>query len=224
MSTTLKYSKDKKVVFDEGPHTYMLGKRQLTSVTTFLSRFKNSFDREGISKAYAKKHKVSQTEVLADWDQKRDFSCEMGTAVHKIFEDYIDGKGIIASGTYPKEQVAIDFIYDYFVSGKLTPIESELIVYDTKKGLAGQIDCLAKKPDGTIVMLDWKTNKELNDTGFAGQRMKQPYTHLQDCNLNHYAMQLDTYKSMCKEYDIKKTFIVHIGFDKYKVIETKEIL
>lgn len=221
----LKYSKDGRVVFDEGPHTYTLDNEiQFTSVTTYLSRFKNKFDEQAVSKAYAKKHGATQEEVLRQWHYERDFSCTMGTAVHKIFEDYIDGKGIVAPGLYPKEKVAIDFIYDYFVTGKVEPIETELIVYDEERQLAGQIDCLAKKPDGTIIMLDWKTNKKISYEGFAGQRMKEQYSHLQDCNFNHYSMQLATYKQMCKEYDIQKTFIVHIGFDKYEIIETQDIL
>lgn len=41
---------------------------------------------------YAKKHGLSQEEVLQDWDRKSKISSTTGTIIHKYLEDYARGK------------------------------------------------------------------------------------------------------------------------------------
>lgn len=67
---------------------------------------------------------------------------------------------------------------------------TELIVnYDF---LLGQIDRLWVCEDRTFYISDWKTNKELKfENKF--QKMKFVCNHLDDCNWNHYKIQLGVY-------------------------------
>ena len=115
----IKYSNDKKVSFYEDTHTYLLDGKKLKSVTQYISQFKAPFDKERISLSYAKKHNLTQKEVLDMWEKKGKDACTMGTFVHAIFEDYILGTPIKTDDNYPKCKIAESVIKDYFKSNRL---------------------------------------------------------------------------------------------------------
>jgi ATP-dependent exoDNAse (exonuclease V) beta subunit len=220
---SLKFSNDRRVSFEESTHTYTLdGEKRLTSITQYISKFKALFDKDRISKAYAEKHGRTQADVLAEWKKKADDSCTMGTYVHQIFEDFINGKEIteIDDVTYPKSKVAIEVINDLFLSGRLTPVATELIVYNEE--YAGQIDCLAKDKDGNVYILDWKTNAEIKQSN-SFQSMTGKFWIYDDCNFTHYSIQLRAYQSMIKEFDVSDCFIIHIKEDDYEIIRARDI-
>lgn len=209
-----KYSKDGLVVFDPEYHTYHLGEKRLESVTRFIERFKNKFDTDKIAEHYARKHGLIKEEVLKKWEEEGRIACENGHAVHSVFENYIKYKEIIFPGKHGKEQVAEKFIKDFFHTNRLTPVEAEMIVYNSV--IASQIDCIAKNPTGEYFVLDWKTNKEIKWESF-NKFMLEPYQVYPDSSFFHYSMQLSIYKKLCTEYPIKDCFIVHIGMKDYKI-------
>ena len=143
----------------------------------------------------------------------------MGSFVHKIFEDFIDGKEIETREDYPKCKVAEKIIEELF-SSRLKPVATELIVYTDD--YAGQIDCIAKNDKGEHFILDWKTNSEIKRNNIW-QSMTGKFSQYDDCSFNHYSIQLRAYQKMCKEYDIKNCFIVHLKEDDYEIIEAREI-
>ena len=53
--------------------------------------------------------------------------------------------------------------------------------------------------------------------------MRGIYNVYDDCAYNHYSIQLNAYKGMCKEYDIKGCYIVHLQDEKYDLIKAREI-
>lgn len=217
----MKYSKDKVVSFDEKKHVYRINDKKLTSVTEYISKYKTYFDSELIAGKYAKKHNLKKEDVLAMWKEKGEQSCIMGSFVHKIFEDYILGNEMEINEEYLKCNVAKKFIDDCFKSGRLIPVETEYIVYNDE--LAGQIDCIVKNTKGDYFILDWKTNSTISYEN-RWQNMTDKYSHLEDCSFNHYSLQLGLYKQMCKEYEIKDCFIVHLKEDDYEFIKVKNIL
>ena len=213
----IKYSKNKKVKFNEDDHSYFLGDKKLESVTSYVSRFKNIFDTDSIAEKYAKKNKLNKDTVIEQWNIKRELSAKKGTAIHKIFEHYILTNVVKLSNQYEEENIANKFIDDYFKSKKLIPLETELIVYN--KELAGQVDCIAKDNKDNIYILDWKTNQKIDTESYQNKKMLGMYSHLPDCNFYHYSLQLSLYKKMidCK---IINCYIVHITEKDYKIIKT----
>ncbi len=212
----MKYSKDGVVSFDEKTHSYFNGSKRLTSVTQYIKQFKPVFDSDLIASKYAKKHNLIKEDVLKMWSDKASESCEMGTVVHKIFEDYILNNPVDINNDYVKSKIAIKFIEDYFLSKRLIPVETEYIVYNDH--LAGQVDCIAKNNNNEYFIIDWKTNKQINFQN-KWQKMLNDYSYLDDCNYNHYSIQLSKYKEMCSEYVIKDCFIVHLKEDDYQIIK-----
>jgi ATP-dependent exoDNAse (exonuclease V) beta subunit len=211
----MKYSKDGRVSFDKETHSYLLGEKRLTGVTSFISKYKQPFDSVLIATKYAKKHGLNVDEVLAKWKQEGETSTKNGTSCHDLIEHFVLTGEIKPNGISDKEKVAVKIIEELFLTKRLTPVEVELIVYNDV--LASQIDCIAKNEKGEHFILDWKTNKKI-DTFAYNKFMLPPFDHLPDCNFYHYSLQLSLYKQMCKEYDIKDCFIIHLDNEDYNII------
>lgn len=214
----MKYSNDGLVCFDELSHTYFKGDKQLLSVTSFINRYKNKFDSDYHSKRIALKRGISQEEVLKEWKYKADLSTTMGTFIHKIFENYALELPYSNSGTYAKEAIAIKFIDEVFKTERLTPIGSEIIVYNDY--LAGQIDNLSKDKNGNIYILDYKTNSEIGKNNY-GKQMLNELSIVPDCAFYHYCLQLGIYKRL--HGLVKDCYIIHIDEKDYKIMQIIDI-
>ena len=219
----LKYSKDGKIAFDPKFHSYSYVDTgiKLKSVTKYVGEHKPTFDSIPIATAYAEKNGLKVDDVLSMWKQKSERSLVNGTAVHKVFEDYIIQKIIKTSGEFTKEEIAVKFIKEYFETNRLTPVEAEMIVYEG--GMAGQIDCIAKNVNGEHFILDWKSNEKIDKESFKGKTMFPPYDNLFDCNYYHYSLQTRLYQRLCTQYQIKDTYIVHIGENDYNVMQASNV-
>lgn len=88
-------------------------------------------------------------------------------------------------------------------------------------GICGQSD-LVEVIDGVVHITDYKTNKEIRSTSFKdweglSQKMNPPVSHLDDCNLNHYNLQLSIYMYMILKHNPKlkpgTLMIQHILFE-----------
>ena len=90
--------------------------------------------------------------------------------------------------------------------GRLRPLATEKLVYDSAVGVAGSVDFLAINVDtGGVVLLDWKrvdTRKNF-DKAFHSAKMKAPLQHLPDCKEAHYRAQLSLYADiLTREYGL----------------------
>ena len=227
-----KYSKDNRVVFNQENHSYFLGDKKLISVTTLLSKFKNEFDSDYWSKKIAERENTTQEVILKKWKDKAFKSTEIGTAIHKIFEDYVNNNYSVLNGNLifefnklspefylefdQKKNIALKFIDDFFITKRLIPLETEFIVYN--EFLAGQIDMICKDYNNNFYILDFKTNEKIEANSY-GKKMKGVFNDLNDCSFYHYCIQLSVYKKILKEYKINKMFLIHITTEKYNFIE-----
>lgn len=214
----MKYSNDGLVSFDDSTHTYLKDGKKLQSVTSFINQYKNKFDSDYHSKRIALKRGVSQDEVLKEWKDKADLSTEMGTFIHKIFENYTMSLPYENSGLYQKEAIAIKFIEDIFLTERLMPIACEMIVYNDY--LAGQIDNLSKDRNGNLYILDWKTNSEISRNNY-GKSMLDKLISIPDCAYYHYCLQLGIYKRLHGE--VNDCYIIHLDEHDYKIIPTEDV-
>jgi len=234
----MKYSNDKRVSFDSKTHSYFLGEKRLESVTTLLSRYKNKFDSDYWSKVIAKREKKTQEEILLQWKEKANKSCNIGTAIHKIFEDYTLGNYYLLHNEisidffdiqpeyftefHAKAIIATNFIKDFFVTKRIIPLHSEYICYNNS--IAGQIDMICTDSKGNYYILDFKTNEKIDFESYKNTKMLGVLNFIDDSSYWHYCLQLSIYKELCKEFDIRKLFLVHITKEKYHFIECENIL
>ncbi len=183
------------VTLDEATHTYTdnLGRTYL-SVSKFLDLFSKKFDREGVSKASAKKAGISQEEILAQWDHKRDSAIDHGNRIHDSLENYMKTTEISPENNDLKPMIlsiAKDMSSYY-------RCYSEEIIFNQEHLIAGKTDnrlqCTSHK-NSVIDFSDFKTNlsKGIQFKNTYGQYMLGPLSHLSDCNYNKYSLQLSTY-------------------------------
>jgi ATP-dependent exoDNAse (exonuclease V) beta subunit len=79
------------------------------------------------------------------------------------------------------------------------------MIFDEDVRLAGSIDFVCENPDGTLTIYDWKRCKEIKKTnGFGTFARTECIDHLPDTNYWHYALQLNTYKTILERKYAKK--------------------
>jgi len=105
----------------------------------------------------------------------------------------------------------------------LKPYRVEWMIFDEEVRLAGSIDFVAENPDGTLTIYDWKRCKEIKKTNrFGTFALTECIAHLPDTNYWHYALQLNTYKTILeRKYGktVKQLFLValHPNLPSYQV-------
>lgn len=216
------------IVFDPEPHTYTRKGELYQSVTTMIHSYTQEFDGKTIAERKSNKTGIPAEEYLTTWTINKEYSCVLGTELHFYIETFLkyDRKIETITGIEERVQAFHEFWSKY--KEILEFVGSEVVLYDEKARLAGTIDCLVKnKKTGAFVVLDWKSNKEIKYNN-EWQNMKFPLEHLEDCNFNHYSIQLATYTEILKrnfpEMVFEESRIVY--FPKggtYKIIRTKDL-
>jgi hypothetical protein len=200
------------------------------SVTSLIGMLKPKFDAEEQAKKSSKNKRskwygMTPKEILQAWDNESNRAIKLGNFYHNQREaDILDFKTIERDGI---EVPIIKPLYNEDTGAKIAPeqkiedgVYPEHMVYLKSAKICGQAD-LVEIIDGTINITDYKTNKEIKETGFTNwegitSKMYNPVSHLDDCNLNHYNLQLSIYAYIIKKHNPKlkigKLQIQHVKF------------
>ena len=178
-------------------------------------------------------------EILDEYARKRKESTERGTLIHSQFENNfygnknIDFKRFGCDGLHGNFECKKDYYKLDLQQGVYPEFFISLVSRDGLLRLAGQIDCLIVD-QSDVYIIDFKTNKEIKKTSYynkskkSNEMMKFPLNNLQDCNFNHYQLQLSTYAYLLEqinpEYNIKKLLLYHIDHDGNETIIPCEYL
>ena len=126
----------------------------------------------------------------------------------------------IKDGTPPKDQKSIaakKWIEGYVVRPNIETF-SEVIVYSKELCIAGTMDVLMVNKDSEEhVIIDWKNSKRIDKKSFKGKTgIKKETSDIEDCNYNHYALQLSLYRFILEEYyniQVARQLIAHLKED-----------
>jgi len=214
--------------FRKEDHIYTIKEtgQVLTSGTTFIKQFLPKFDTPVIAQETAIKRGTTAKALIKEWKEAAD----EGDFVHS-YAEWIHND--VELPPYPIEANRVGLLTcqllkacDKLREKGFEVIEPEKIIFSPMLGLAGQIDLLLRDPAGRIIILDWKTCKKLTlDNPF--QNCLEPIEHLEDANLNHYALQLSVYQYI---FDVEKYFpagqeyrrlIVHLTENDNKIYSCK---
>lgn len=209
------FSVDDAVGFIEESHKYIYFEDPelvFTSVTTVLKEYEDEFDAVAISKRCSKDKKKPEyygrdpKEIVAEWEAKGKVASEMGTRLHNLGEDYLNGVKTPEDIPDSPKTKFVKPAVDKMLSNGYELALTELLVYDTDIKVCGQSDILLKKKyDGEwyYQIYDWKFLKEpIKKKSFYNRfkrtykMMKGPFKHLQDCNWIHYSIQLSIYQTL----------------------------
>ena len=226
------------IIFKEKDHIYESIDENLekdniiwTSVTSFISKFKPKFDAKAQAKKSSKNkrskwHGMTQKEILAAWDGETQRAIKLGNWYHDQREE-----GMLDFKTIEREGIEVPIIRPIVDSKgiKIAPeqkllegVYPEHFAYLKSASLCGQAD-LVTIVNGKVNITDYKTNKEIKEKGFTNwegitSKMYKPLSHLDDCNLMHYTLQLSIYLYIILKHNPKlkpgKLVIQHVSFEK----------
>jgi hypothetical protein len=167
---------------------------------------------------------MTPDEIKAAWKAEANRATSLGTWYHNCREkdicelDTMERMGLTVPVVKPIEIEGIKYSPEQKLTDGVYP---EHLVYLTSAGLCGQSD-LVEVIDGQVHITDYKTNKEIKTEGYTNwqgvtQKMLAPVSHLDDCNLNHYTLQLSMYLYMILKHNPRlkpgSLIIHHIQFD-----------
>lgn len=222
------------IVFNADDHSYVSvdpnDQIKWTSVTTLVSSLKKPFDAKKVAEKVSKNKKskwygVEPKLIVQIWDNEATRATTLGTFYHNQRES-----DLCSFASIEREGVTVPVFKPYEGENglKIAPLQKlepgvypEHMVYLKSAGLCGQSD-LVEVVNGRVNIIDYKTNKEIKTESFKNwegmtEKMLDPVQHLDDCNFNHYALQLSVYMYIILKHNPKlqagKIFIHHIIFE-----------
>ena len=219
--------RDKRLKFFKDEHIYLIDKNPNTiSGTTFIHKFFPDFDGPKIAPFVARKRGITAEEVLREWEMDGQKSADLGTELHSDIEQYFDNKS-----TNDKKEFQ-QFLQLFQTIENLELYRTEWRIFDDILMLAGTADTIFKKKDGTFVIYDWKRSKEIKKRGFPDFHTKETQKgigvceDIEDCNHQHYCLQLNLYKRILEEHyfgegQVSEMYFVqlHPNFENYNLYE-----
>jgi len=222
------------IVFTEENHSYKsLNQNDFIdwiSVTTLTSFFKEPFDAKKVAQKVSKRKKskwygMKPKDIQIIWEKESERAMSLGTYYHNQRED-----DLCALASIEREGVNVP-IFTPILKGngvkhapkqKLDPgVYPEHMIYLKSAGICGQSD-LVEVVNGKVSIIDYKTNKEIKMQSYVdwegvSQKMQFPVSHLDDCNFNHYALQLSIYMYIIIKHNPKlrpgNMYIHHVQFE-----------
>lgn len=222
------------IVFKADDHSYtsIEGEEQIqwTSVTSLISKLKKHFDKEAVAKKVSKNKKskwygIKPEDIIKIWDNEALRATTLGTYYHNQRESdlcslsSLEVDGVIIPIVPPVPEINN---LKYAPSQKLEAgVYPEHMVYLKSVGICGQSD-LVEVVNDKINIIDYKTNKKIDvesykDWDGISDKLQDPVSHLDDCNFNHYALQLSIYMYIMLKHNPRlkpgKMFIHHVTFE-----------
>lgn len=205
LSTINKHPRDDNIKFEEEGHQYTIVDNGInitpTSVTTLIHNYFSIFDPDSVidkmmkSRNWSKSKYFGKTkeEIKDEWKKSGEEASSLGTLMHKDIENYLNGLPVNNPDT--KEfKMFLKFYLDLLkIYPTLKIYRTEWLVYDEDIKLAGSIDCVLSDDKGNLVLLDWKRSKEIKMSN-SFSKGKCPFENLDDCNYEHYSLQLNFYR------------------------------
>jgi hypothetical protein len=221
------------IAFKAEDHTYVsLNGESIDwiSVTTLISHFKKPFDAKKVAERVSKNKRskwygIEPKEIQKIWDSESLRAVTLGTYYHNQRESDICS---LASMERDGTTVPVISPIDEINGLKIAPIQKlepgvypEHMVYLKSVGICGQSD-LVEVVNGMVNIIDYKTNKEIKMESYVdwegkSDKLTEPVSNLDDCNYNHYALQLSVYMYIILKHNPKlkagKMYIHHVTFE-----------
>ena len=198
------------IEFDEPTHRYTINDeyKGWISCTGFLHMFFPHFEPDVTIKKMMASPKwptspyygMTPKQIKDKWSNSGKEASEAGTAMHLAIEMHHNGAEHLVEDSIkqtPEWKYFMNYWRDF--GDELEPYRTEWEVFSEKHKLAGSIDMIYKKKDGTFAVYDWKRSKEIK-TSNTFENGYAPVDHLPNCNYWHYTLQLNVYKWFLETY------------------------
>jgi ATP-dependent exoDNAse (exonuclease V) beta subunit len=178
--------------FNKKEHKYTYNNKPMVSVTQFLGKY-DVFDMDTVLEKYCKKNNLDKDMVAEDWSLRGQYAGVRGSDIHFYIESFYKKYPYKLVSKSEKEVKQFhNFIKDFKF---LKFVESEVIVGDEDYEIAGTFDALYQNNKGQYILIDWKTNKEL-DVRKKYNKFKAPFNDLYKDNISKFTLQLNFYQHL----------------------------
>ena len=234
----LSFEQDSHIKFEPISHTYTVdGVGNMTSVSSVIEKFFNPFDAEYWSLRKCFGDELAAEKLREEWDCNGKFSSQAGTHLHEQIENYLNGCEVPSlqcevnyDGKYVQKSKTVDitkeweFFKAFDKNTDYTPFRTEWRVYDEEARMAGTIDLLCSRNDGTYEIYDWKRSNRIDPaeknkwaSGINGLE------HLTDTSYIHYCLQQNLYRYILeKNYGLKVSrmnlVVLHPDYTSYRIV------
>jgi hypothetical protein len=203
------YPEDHRYAVDNADHSP-------TSATAHIDIFFPAFDADAIAEKTSERRGIPAEALKLQWEKMGRDAARRGDIVHRFADRYLQGKINLSSGRKLSRILQqTKNVCDLLLS-RYEYLESEKLIFSAELMLAGTVDLLMKNRRSEVLILDWKTAKAIKfvnpwQSGFS------PISHLEDCNYNHYALQLSLYQYIMEQeqyfpkFTQFKRLILHVG-------------
>ena len=223
------HNRDERIIFDSINHRYYIdGNPDTISVSQLIDKFFPEFDALQAATNLNPKHKLyglPVEEIIAIWKKKGIEAAKLGTHLHLQIENYYKNQ---LYNSNSKE-------FNHFLAFKerfsnMNPVRTEWRIFDEDYLIAGTIDMLYKKEDGTYYVFDWKRSEKVvnKDGSIMTSDPSHTFTKFASGNLNHltddsyykYALQQNIYRYILeKKYGYRisslNLLILHPSYDTF---------
>ena len=227
------------VRFVEKNHTYSIdGKPAKMSVTKLIHKYETPFDAEKIAFFVARKQGVEVSDVLNKWEFGGEYASHVGSEFHRFVEHFLQRRQIgidqeaisiffkkwadyrtpeAIPDYYEKVASLVKNFLEFYKEWKKDHIliRPEFIIGDRETGICGCIDNLSLHvPSQQLIILDWKTNKAMEEKSKYNTKFIGPLSHLAQSEQVKYSLQLWLYRIMLEKntpFKLKNSQIIWVG-------------
>lgn len=231
-----RHERDGRITFEDEGHKYFIdgalaSSDGYVSTTTLVHKLFPAFDADNvITKMRAsrnwensKYYGLTDDEIKGMWDKNRTRAASAGTSMHHNLELCCNG--------LPHDTTSKEFEMFRRFSGDhpdLKPYRSEWLIFDEASKITGSVDMIYVSGEGDFVLCDFKRSKEIKFSNRWQSGCSPATAGLDDCNFNHYSLQLGVYKAILeKNYGIRiaESFllVLHPDQDSYLKIFTADM-
>ena len=219
------HERDQYIQFFEEGHKYVVlfePNLRYTSVTTWNHSHFPHFDADAVissmmkGRGWKEGHKywgLTADQIKAMWASNASAVSGAGTDLHfeiecfnnesrlecdytnkELYALYMSNHGETHESRPLEWKYFINFVKDF---PNLKPFRTEWVIYHEDVKISGSIDMVYENQDGTLSIYDWKRSKNITRVNnFNRFALPPQICHLPDSNFWHYALQLNTYKTI----------------------------
>ena len=151
---------------------------------------------------------MSKEKIKQSWAELAKVASEAGTKLHNDIENFynnIETDNSSMEWTYFK-----NFFQDH---SDFVPYRTEWTLWDQESKICGSVDMIFMNKDGTLTIYDWKRSKEIKRNNRFQKGLNKIVSHLDDCNYEHYSLQLNIYRYLVeKSYGFKVSELAIVVF------------
>ncbi len=225
LATENKIDRDNRIMFDSVEHRYYIdGNPDTISVTQLIDKFFPEFDAEYWAPIKAAQRGITTKEMLKEWEDKRLDSANKGTILHEAIENFYNKRNYNESTTEFQQFLSFNNYYQ-----SIKPFRSEWRIFDEDLLVAGTIDMVFIKEDGSLFMFDWKRSEKVvtKDGIIKNDKFKFAFgglSHLGDNSYIKYCLQQNIYRAILeKRYNQKissmNLLVMHETFNSYHIVK-----